>query len=139
MDKIWSHDMRYLQWKEFNLCVDTITTACRNKEFSGVYGIPRGGICLAVALSHSLNIPFLHEPIPNSIIVDDVYETGETLNAIKHISGITAYVWVSKQQPSWWKAVEICKTNEWIVFPWENNLFAKRDEQNYRLERNQNQ
>ena len=50
---------------------------------SGIYGIPRGGLCLAVALSHKLNIELLKEPRNNILIVDDIYDSGETLHRYK--------------------------------------------------------
>ena len=130
--------MKKLNWLEFEECIFNISEKCKDKSLIGVYGIPRGGSCIAVAVSHALNIPFLDKPISNSIIVDDVYETGDTLNAIKDIPGITVYVWLSKEHPTWWNAVEICETKEWLVFPWENKLFSEIDQKKYRLEHNQN-
>ena len=69
----------YFTWSEFDKSVEKIADKCRFKEFSGIYGVPRGGLCLAVALSHKLKINLISEPIKNSLIVDDVYETGITL------------------------------------------------------------
>ena len=88
---------------------------------------------MAVALSHSLGIPLLNEPLPNSLVVDDVYETGATLNRVRGLPGITAFVWMSKVEPEWWEAVEITHHQHWLVFPWENQLMAKLDEKAYRL------
>tara|TARA_Y100001968_G_scaffold326958_1_gene371019 strand:- start:1542 stop:1937 length:396 start_codon:yes stop_codon:yes gene_type:complete len=127
--------MRYLSWKEFDFSVDFISKLCYDKTFSGVYGLPRGGLCLAVALSHSLQIPLQEHPQPNSLIIDDIYETGKTLNKFRYIEDITVIVWISKIKPEWWKTVEIVDSDEWIVFPWENYLFASKDEENYRRSR----
>jgi len=69
----------YFTWSEFDKSVDEIADKCRFKKFSGIYGVPRGGLCLAVALSHKLKIELISKPIKNSLIVDDVYETGLTL------------------------------------------------------------
>ena len=57
--------MRSLSWNEFDLCVKNITDLCFKKDFSGVFGFPRGGLCLAVAISHSLRIPLLNKPKKN--------------------------------------------------------------------------
>jgi len=46
----------YFTWSEFDKSVEEIADKCRFKEFSGIYGVPRGGLCLAVALSHKLKI-----------------------------------------------------------------------------------
>ena len=50
--------MQHLNWIQFDWAVETITTRYVSHSFSGVYGVPRGGVCLAVALSHSLTLPF---------------------------------------------------------------------------------
>ncbi len=125
--------MRVLNWADFNNCINSITEECNDKKLSGVYGFPRGGLCLAVALSHSLRIPFLSEPLPSSLIVDDVYETGSTLNQVREIPNITAFVWLSKVEPEWWFSVEVTGSTEWIIFPWEDRNFAEVDERNYKL------
>ena len=109
-----------------------------NKDFTGVYGFPRVGLCLAVALSHSLQIPLLTKPESNSLIIDDIYETGTTLNSIRDLPGISAFVWISKVHPVWWNSIEIIESNEWIVFPWENIDYAFSDQIEYKLSRGMN-
>ena len=123
--------MKFFTWKEFDKSVEQIANKCKFLEFSGVYGVPRGGLCLAVALSHKLNVNLISEPIKNSLIVDDIYETGVTLNTFKSIEGATFYVLISKVKPTWWNSVNISKTNEWIVFPWENNMNIQKDRNEY--------
>ena len=123
--------MLIVTWDEFNLCVESITNTCRDKELCGVYGFPRGGICLAVALSHSLNIPLLQEPKSGCLVVDDVYETGKTLKTISENKKITNFVWFSKSKPEWWNAVNVIDPDEWIIFPWENRKLAETDKKIY--------
>tara|TARA_A100001388_G_scaffold219449_1_gene170105 strand:+ start:83 stop:478 length:396 start_codon:yes stop_codon:yes gene_type:complete len=110
----------YFTWEEFDKSVNYIANECGSKEFSGIYGVPRGGLCLAVALSHKLKIKLISEPIKNSLIVDDVYETGITLNTFKDIEGAIFFVLFSKIKPIWWNTVFISGKKDWIVFPWEN-------------------
>ena len=121
----------YFSWSEFDKSVDHIANQCKLLKFSGIYGVPRGGLCLAVALSHKLKIDLLSEPIKNSLIVDDVYETGITLNSFKDIEGAIFFVLFSKIKPTWWNTVHISKKREWIVFPWENPLNIKSDRIDY--------
>ncbi len=127
--------MKTLSWNEFNSCIESITIACKNKRFSGVYGFPRGGLCLAVAMSHSLNIPFLKELQDGCLVVDDVYETGKTLRNLLAVKDITAFVWYSKITPKWWYAVEVCHPDEWLVFPWENIDRSEADMKAYQMSR----
>ncbi|WP_269622702.1 phosphoribosyltransferase [Prochlorococcus marinus] len=127
--------MRLLTWNDFDACVLNITHSCRHKKFRGVYGFPRGGLCLAVAVSHSMRIPFLYEPMPDSLVVDDIYETGATLNKVRELPGISTFVWISKVVPDWWNAVEVNDSKDWIVFPWEDHQFAEQDERSYLMMR----
>tara|TARA_B100000945_G_C20371794_1_gene592483 strand:- start:474 stop:869 length:396 start_codon:yes stop_codon:yes gene_type:complete len=121
----------FFTWTEFDKSVEYIANKCRFLKFSGIYGIPRGGLCLAVALSHKLNVKLIEEPIKNSLIVDDVYETGFTLNSLKNIEGAMFFVLVSKKKPTWWHTVNFSKKKEWIVFPWENVNHSSNDQKEY--------
>ena len=118
-------------WSEFDKSVEYIADKCRFLEFSGIYGVPRGGLCLAVALSHKLKVKLISKPIKNSLIVDDVNETGITLNTFKDIEGAMFFVLFSKIEPTWWNTVFISKKSEWVVFPWENTLNSKSDRKEY--------
>ena len=122
---------RYFSWSEFDKSVDHIANQCKFWELSGVYGVPRGGLCLAVALSHKLNIKLIEKPSKNSLIVDDVYESGLTLTPFKDIEGAMFFVLFSKIKPTWWNTVFISKKNQWIVFPWEDILNSKCDRAEY--------
>ena len=128
--------MRVLSWLEFDQVVQRLADRLSSGSFAGVYGVPRGGLCLAVALSHALERPLLAEPQPDALIVDDVYETGRTLEAL-HARFPTArcVVWVSKSPPQWWDAVVVTNSSEWLLFPWENAAQARSDEETYRRSR----
>ena len=121
----------YFTWSDFDKSVIHIANKCNSCEFSGIYGVPRGGLCLAVALSHKLKINLISEPKKNSLIVDDVYETGITLNNYKDIEGAMFFVLFSKIKPKWWNSVFISEKSEWIVFPWENTLDSQNDRDEY--------
>ena len=121
----------HFTWNEFDKSVEQIYNKCKFIEFSGIYGVPRGGLCLAVALSHKLKINLISKPIKNSLIVDDVYETGITLNTFKNIEGAMFFVLFSKIKPIWWNTVHTSEKSEWIVFPWENAANLQNDHEEY--------
>jgi len=125
--------MRNLTWDAFDQAVEQI--AAESAGFNGIFGIPRGGLVLAVALSHRLGIPLLAEAQAGCLVVDDVYETGLTVGPYKHLENSRVVVWISKAEPQWWQAVEITDSSEWIVFPWESGAEASADEQRYRASR----
>ncbi len=126
---------RYFTWSEFDKSVEYISTQCKCWKLSGIYGVPRGGLCLAVALSHKLDIQIIENPSKNSLIVDDVYETGLTLSKFKHIEGANFFVLVSKKKPTWWNTVILSHKKEWIVFPWESKKNELKEEKQYKKKR----
>ncbi len=123
--------MNKLDWLEFEGCITNIYEKCKEKTFVGVYGHPRGGLCLAVALSHSLNIPLLNEPRNNSLIVDDIYETGCTIEKFRNLKDTETHVWISKKKPTWWKAYQVNYDDEWVIFPWEDAKYAETERELY--------
>lgn len=107
-----------MDWKEVEYFVEQLAKELP-KNITGVYGIPRGGLCLAVMLSHKLNIPLLAAPSKNCVVIDDIADTGETLYHYRGKGYYIATMYYHKQSrvvPDFWYKE---KTNEWIVFPWE--------------------
>ena len=127
--------MRHLHWHDFDQAVERIAVLLNDRRFTGIHGIPRGGLVLAVALSHRLELPLLPDPQPGCLVVDDVFETGRTLEPHRQLEGAERVVWISKAEPEWWRAVEVTSSQEWIVFPWESADRATADERSYRAER----
>lgn len=128
--------MRELTWQQFDGVVSAFAERFQGRRFPGVYGVPRGGLCLAVALSHALELPLLMAPESSCLIVDEVFETGQTLAALRQQWPDAAFaVWVSKSPPTWWEAVDVTNSQEWLVFPWENLQRAYADEQRFRASR----
>ena len=126
---------KFITWSEFDKSVDYIADQYKKQKLSGIYGVPRGGLCLAVALSHKLNVQLIEKPLKSSLIVDDVYETGMTLSNFKDIEGVNFFVLVSKKKPIWWASVNLSFKEEWIVFPWENKENEINDEREYKRKR----
>ena len=128
--------MKELSWQQFDQAVSALAQEFKGRTCSGVFGVPRGGLCLAVALSHALERPLLLAPAADALIVDDVYETGRTLEALREQFPDASFaVWVSKCQARWWTTVEVSTVEEWLVFPWENAEKASADEAAYRASR----
>ena len=128
--------MRELTWQQFDLAVSALAERFQDRSIPGIYGVPRGGLCLAVALSHALELPLLMAPESRCLIVDEVFETGQTLAALRQQLPDAAFaVWVSKISPTWWEAVDVTNSQEWLVFPWENLQRARADERLFRASR----
>ena len=88
-------------------------------------GIPRGGLVVAVRLSHLLDVPLIDSTVhllpTSTLVVDDIADTGRTLERFRkgcvHVYIATLYYHKqSSVVPDFWVRE---KTDKWIVFPWE--------------------
>ena len=128
--------MKELSWTDFDQAVAVLAERYAAIPMAGIYGVPRGGLCLAVALSHALQKPLLPDPVADALVVDDVYETGRTLQALHDRCPNARFaVWVSKRPPLWWQAAVVTEHSEWLLFPWENQAQARADELSYQNSR----
>tara|TARA_Y100000114_G_scaffold155086_1_gene178468 strand:+ start:1527 stop:1937 length:411 start_codon:yes stop_codon:yes gene_type:complete len=84
-----------------------------------IYGVPRGGLIPAVMLSHKLNLPMVETIGKNTLVVDDMTDSGITMEKMPgqwtavlfhkpHTSLFTPNVWS-----------KLHEGDEWLVFPWE--------------------
>ena len=116
----------YLSWDNVEELVDRLANWIKKHQpqIDSVMGLPRGGLIPAVMLSHKLNLPLVFEPTKNTLIVDDICDSGETFIKIDskfiglkfaclhfkpHTSKFTPHIWAG----SW-------ISDDWIVYPWEN-------------------
>lgn len=117
----------YVTWEDVTEFVNAVSEKYADEHFCGVYGFPRGGLVIAIMLSHKLNIPLLSAPSKGCLIVDDICDSGETLlhytkNSSKsddhEFTTCTMYYKRNslKVVPDFYK---MRKGKNWIVFPWE--------------------
>ena len=114
------HKVR-ITWKEYGIHVNNLIASIKGHalQFDGVYGLPRGGLPIATCVSHALNLPILMYPTKETLVVDDISDTGKALAGIKHKLIATLYTtdWTITKPD-----VAVCKKlkqSDWIVFPWE--------------------
>jgi hypothetical protein len=97
---------------------------------NSVHGLKRGGYIPAVMLSHQLRIPYSEVILKDTLVVDDICDSGETL---KNAPGVYQAVLHYKPHTScvaptiWAKEVG----DEWIVYPWERR--DSRTIQDYKI------
>ena len=111
----------YLSWDDVEGLMDKLGGRILNDLplIDSVYGIPRGGLIPAVLLSHKLNLPYVSVIGKNTLVVDDICDSGVTL---KNSPGIYTAVLYQKPEtacftPSVWADLHL--GNEWLIFPWE--------------------
>jgi len=117
-DKIIIH----IDWDTFGKLAQGLVAKIKDSGFTfdGVYGIPRGGLPLAVIMSHHLNLPLLVRSTTESLVVDDISDEGTTLSTIKHkkIATLITTPW-TQTKPDFCMESKV-KRDSWVVFPWEN-------------------
>lgn len=110
----------FVTWAQVEEYTNKVASMYLKENIKGVYGVPRGGLVLAVILSHKMHIPLLAAPCDDCIIVDDIADTGKTLlyYAQKDSYNITTMFYCKKSlvTPDYWYKE---KKNYWIVYPWE--------------------
>ncbi len=117
----------FVSWDQVESFVDDVIKRYEFSGITGVYGIPRGGMIMAVRISYKMDIPLLMAPYKGCLIIDDISDTGETLiHYDRNTSGggeskgyhiVTMYYRKgSLVVPEFYK---FTKEEKWIVFPWE--------------------
>lgn len=102
-------------------------------RFDDLYGIPRGGLTLAIYLSERLEKPLTLDPrriTRRTLVVDDIADSGLTLRALvcrrKPFKVVTLYrTAYSKIRPDF--SCRVKKRGDWIIFPWETTKSSRRD------------
>ena len=118
----------FVSWGTYQKMTVALSKKLKKGKFDFIFGIPRGGLPIAVSLSHILNIPLIVK-IPNSkgkkiLVVDDISDSGRSFNKYKIYKTAALFV---KSRTSHIPDYYVNKTNRWIVFPWETEKSSKYD------------
>ena len=117
-------EKRYISWEQFEKDIKVLVTKikkhCKEEQmrFKAICAVPRGGVVVGVRLSHLLGIPLSGECAFNTLIVDDVSDTGKTLSR----AGLFLFpVATLYRKDGTIVEPRFCvrTINKWIVFPWE--------------------
>ena len=109
----------YLSWEDINNLVDVIAEKIINNypNINSVSGIARGGLIPAVLLSHKLDLPYVQAISNDTLVVDDICDTGKTL---EKAPGVYHAVLHYKKTASFTPNIFATVVGEdWIVYPWE--------------------
>lgn len=101
-------------------------------EPQGIYGIPRGGIPLATALSATLGIPLINRPAErnwqNIIVVDDLIDSGRTLKPFVDRGIVTAVLHRKPASPHFEFNCYVREIEQdWIEYFWEKTTADEQD------------
>jgi len=124
---------RIITYTEYGQLLDQLIEKLKPIKFDYVFGIPRGGLPIAVHVSHYTNTTIMdHELIPwdfyqgeSVLVVDDIIDTGETIKNLKQLFGCHTNI---EAVATLFKRPDVVVANtdiwieespEWIIFPWE--------------------
>lgn len=145
---------KYLNWTQLetqvHLLCNNITEYIEDETtglsqpcdvYRGIYGIPRGGLVIAVMMSHILNIPYTDRLQSlygeRFLVVDDIADSGETLQQMRaEVFKNAEFATIHYNKDSIFKPnfYVSMKQNDWIVYPWERK--DSKAIQDYKLEQN---
>lgn len=123
-----------MDWDWFDEACDDLTHEIKNSKvkFESIYGIPRGGLVVAVRLSHLLDLPMIFDYQligPRTLVVDDIADSGGTLRnlyrVLSHLEpprSATLFTtpW-TEFKPTFFVAEKTDK-DSWLIFPWEDGF-----------------
>jgi len=126
----------YLSYHDYETFVKILTKKLSvNKDLKYVYGIPKGGLPIAVHIANNLHLKYLDtleqvikktiEEPGSTLIVDDLTDTGKTLSQIftlfqsSDLCPITATLF-HKPQSNIKPDFFVEETSLWVYFPWED-------------------
>lgn len=123
----------FYSWNSFDKDCQQLARQYRKygRMIKNIYGVPRGGLVVAVKLSHLLDRPVIMQQkfiSKDTLVVDDICDTGETLKKLltgKKFFGI-ATLWL-KESPGYPVNFVNRKKDQWIIFPFETNKTSKYD------------
>jgi len=119
-------------WDQCDEDILKIAAWAREQHFQGVYGIPRGGLVLAVMLSHQLDIPVIlskSDITKRTLIVDDIVDGGGTMERLTASLGIgfkTASIFFNPGA-QFTPDFHVRNKEGWVVFPWETLPTSRYD------------
>ena len=121
---------RVVSYHEYGVLIDALTKKLKDVNIDYIYGIPRGGLPIAIHLSHHLDVEMIMEkssliweyPKKTVLLVDDIVDTGKTVGYLKHIITEKTIIKTAAlfKRPDI-KDLDFCveSTPNWIVFPYE--------------------
>jgi hypoxanthine phosphoribosyltransferase len=111
----------YLSWDDVQGLVDKLCEKIITElpNIDSIYGIKRGGLIPAVMISHKLGLPWSDVMLPNTLVIDDIADTGVTLkNAAGAYTAVLYYKpHTSCHIPNLWASIH--EGDDWIIYPWE--------------------
>lgn len=112
-----------LSWSDVEKMIDTLCEKIKHElpNIDSVHGIARGGLIPAILISHKLELPWSNVILPNTLVVDDICDSGETLNNCVGVYTATLHYKKSAITKPDIYAELLEDESKWIIYPWEKH------------------
>ena len=115
-------ETHYFTWESFAATIPILEKQVRHKTFTCVYGNSRGGLLLAVLLSHRLGLPLVTTPYASMLWCEDIVDDSETYLRSKRLFPGAVYcaIVTRKYAKDIIHAFDYTKKTALVKFPWED-------------------
>lgn len=115
-------ETHYFTWESFAATIPILEKLVRHKTFTCVYGNSRGGLLLAVLLSHQLGLPLVTTPYASMLWCEDIVDDSETYLRSKRLFPGAVYcaIVTRKYAKDIIHAFDYTKKTALVKFPWED-------------------
>lgn len=115
-------ETHYFTWESFAATIPILEKQVRHKTFTCVYGNSRGGLLLAVLLSHQLGLPLVTTPYASMLWCEDIVDDSETYLRSKRLFPGAVYcaIVTRKYAKDIIHAFDYTKKTALVKFPWED-------------------
>lgn len=108
-----------ITWDQAQIAAAAVADRHRLGDFDSIHGIPQGGAPVALMVSHHLNLPVVSDIGPRTLVVDDLVDTGATLEGIATTHTVDALF--RKSHSPQHLAPHATTLDGWLNFPWEHD------------------
>ena len=128
-------EIRVVSWAEYEILLEKLAKkmVLKNNISKSLYGIPRGGLIVAICLTHvnenfslyPLSKLFRVNPVKSDIdsiiVIDDIIDSGDTAHKFFDYYELGTLFWRvgSSFEPDYY--AEKLDSDVWIRFPWEKS------------------
>lgn len=112
-----------LCWDDVDELIDNLCKKIIHElpNIDSVHGIARGGLIPATLISHKLELPWSDTILPNTLVVDDICDSGKTLkNCVGVYTATLHYKKSAVVKPNIYAHI-LEDESKWVVYPWERH------------------
>ncbi len=113
--------MIYYSEKDFETDIELLANNVNSNKYDSIYPVPRGGIPVAIALSAKLNLPITTNPKEQTLIVDDLVDSGNTRGRFPDNDFACLHIKLHSPVPEYFVSVQ----DGWIEYWWEKMVDEK--------------